>query len=1019
LASLVEGELMEGDNKVECEDCGTKKDTVRRTCFGTLPNCLILHLKRFDLDYNTFETVKLNNRCAFPPKLNLKPYTKEGIEEKEAAELDKGDDGTEAMDESEQDNSDYEYDLKGVLVHSGIAQGGHYYSFIRDADGDKWHRFDDEDVTPWDVSNLEAATYGGTSTRTSTFQGVTNTIEQERMANGLLLFYDKIKPRKDDDKPSNPEEEETQMEEDKIDKSPQKLQKSASTTVPEAEMVDGSTAFGPEVREANVTYICHSYVFDSELHQLLRDIIDLTVPDEKKEDNWLQSYTVRSFKMGISFLLDILLHSRERVGIKDWSDLVRQVVSSSPTACKWFLMGLTGADGIDFSEWLTEYLLECPDLLARTFVVRFIAYSVSCIANSEEEILKEATQASFGVQGPTNDYLEQSLVMKLIQMVTRLSCEVFTHARNADELFLLIGELAAINDTIRRYMVSLEMVARLANFVLKDRSPKEVSEAFPEIAPYGYAHQSPDFLHVLEAIATLLGAKQVKKAPLLEESSSFYQQSELTKEARLALTTIFKEQCRQHILPLGMEMQDIMKYMEQCHHNTQNITTFHLKSMLQKYDTLPDGRLSQEGFLQYYRDTAAVNPKQVWQDLYQFNFRSDLKRGGPELASSAAGILFDDRDHVALAPLSEAPLGMFAFYDNCFEQVEGTAQAILVCACQENMSISRMLIIDCLDELSHVAPGWPGQQATETVSTILAQLMNIKDNFLSDRLEVLFEGDFGLFNAVTERVKHVQQYPNDYQQNQQVYRLISLLKTLHGLVHVREWLEQRPSQWEWMQQWVRRGSDFGHNPSMGGNYRGSVGRGGSLMMDSEDESDYSVHEAVKVHSAGCHAVNGVYKRFRDIDGTPAYCCETQIGNETQVMTLYRCKMNNGAHQWYISIVPPDRNPGTNYDIDFYSAPSRGHGLESPPRYGWQVAGNNPDAVAPAPSIVLLPQNWENESEDDLNINVGSPMNNDSTAALNSGSDSDHTSQNSSPNICGPHDNSMDSAADGGDNLAFI
>ena len=65
LGAFVAGELMDGDNRVECED-GVRRAIIRRTCLSTLPNLLILHLKRFDLDYTTFETVKLNSRCAFP-----------------------------------------------------------------------------------------------------------------------------------------------------------------------------------------------------------------------------------------------------------------------------------------------------------------------------------------------------------------------------------------------------------------------------------------------------------------------------------------------------------------------------------------------------------------------------------------------------------------------------------------------------------------------------------------------------------------------------------------------------------------------------------------------------------------------------------------------------------------------------------------------------------------------------------------------------------------------------------------
>ena len=74
------GELMDGDNKVDCEVCAQKKATIRRTCIGQLPNTMILHLKRFDLDFQTFETVKLNNRMAFNTRLNMLKYTKEGAQ---------------------------------------------------------------------------------------------------------------------------------------------------------------------------------------------------------------------------------------------------------------------------------------------------------------------------------------------------------------------------------------------------------------------------------------------------------------------------------------------------------------------------------------------------------------------------------------------------------------------------------------------------------------------------------------------------------------------------------------------------------------------------------------------------------------------------------------------------------------------------------------------------------------------------------------------------------------------------
>jgi ubiquitin carboxyl-terminal hydrolase 9/24 len=115
-----------------------------------------------------FETVKLNSRCAFGQTLNLKRYSLEGLEAMEEAsgneDQEEGDDapmdtsnGGPAVEDplSKIPDENYEYRLAGVLVHAGVAQGGHYYSFIKDRKQNQWFRFDDEDVTPFDPALIE------------------------------------------------------------------------------------------------------------------------------------------------------------------------------------------------------------------------------------------------------------------------------------------------------------------------------------------------------------------------------------------------------------------------------------------------------------------------------------------------------------------------------------------------------------------------------------------------------------------------------------------------------------------------------------------------------------------------------------------------------------------------------------------------------------------------------------------------------------------------------------------------
>lgn len=45
------------------------------------------------------------------------------------------------------------YVLKGILVHTGNAEGGHYFSYIRD-NKNQWFEFNDKLITPFYVQNL-------------------------------------------------------------------------------------------------------------------------------------------------------------------------------------------------------------------------------------------------------------------------------------------------------------------------------------------------------------------------------------------------------------------------------------------------------------------------------------------------------------------------------------------------------------------------------------------------------------------------------------------------------------------------------------------------------------------------------------------------------------------------------------------------------------------------------------------------------------------------------------------------
>jgi len=174
LELYVEGDLFDGDNKYMCAECKRKVTASKRLSFSGLPQCLILHLKRFEFDFDTlrkvcgscgfltfFLQVKVNDYFEFSEQLSMLPYCR-----------------AEGSDVQSVDY--YEYVLHGILIHTGVADGGHYYSFARhSAFPEGWAEFNDVSVRAFHPDMIAKACFGGKP------QGK----DLETGRNAYMLFY--------------------------------------------------------------------------------------------------------------------------------------------------------------------------------------------------------------------------------------------------------------------------------------------------------------------------------------------------------------------------------------------------------------------------------------------------------------------------------------------------------------------------------------------------------------------------------------------------------------------------------------------------------------------------------------------------------------------------------------------------------------------------------------------------------------------------------------------------------------
>ena len=79
----VKPDLLEGDNKYFCEKYEKHVDAQRRTYLKSLSSTFVINLKRFEFNYQTMQRYKINDYCEFPEIIDLRPWTKQGIEERE------------------------------------------------------------------------------------------------------------------------------------------------------------------------------------------------------------------------------------------------------------------------------------------------------------------------------------------------------------------------------------------------------------------------------------------------------------------------------------------------------------------------------------------------------------------------------------------------------------------------------------------------------------------------------------------------------------------------------------------------------------------------------------------------------------------------------------------------------------------------------------------------------------------------------------------------------------------------
>uniref|UniRef100_H3HBV0 USP domain-containing protein n=1 Tax=Phytophthora ramorum TaxID=164328 RepID=H3HBV0_PHYRM len=941
LSAFVEGELMDGDNKVECELCATKKAAAG----------IEEQEARSNLQQEREET-----------------STDEDMASDDSSDSDEfmadvnGDSPVIQTSSSPSTKLDpnYEYRLKGVLVHSGVAQGGHYYSFIYDHMSEKWFKYDDEDVTPFDPSNIEAECFGGVQRRS--WHGSNNSMEMEVFSNALMLFYEKVIP----------------VEPEATSASKSETGPETSTDVVVAAPDEDRCEYEGEVWKSNEAFLQNSYLFDVEFHEFLREMVvpmalspppyskdsasppavpvAVAVPTLRADEEIQMTLT----EIGVEFVLSVLLHSREKHGIARWITMLASKFTRSKAICARFFSELSTSKRI---MWLRGLLFECPDSIARQSFVHLVSRALTAYeAHRKEEqsgLDKECAEAA----AVADTTVIRAFLETLASFLDQTSIMQQSHL---EECFMLLRNCAEISATARSQLQQLEMIARLINFFLCDRGPSALKDAFPSstLQPTASRYASPDYQYLLEAVIAILGLPRRTTEPLLTESSTQYpHRTVLSEKAEHALAEIFEDYKTLGGADgnPGLGLDELKKFFSVSLSSATSSPAVEqqARSMLVKYgtpsaDTVKDesaattSHVELDGFMLYYTDLAASSSKSVLQDLRAFGFSEDLQRHSLTCGElpTAAQVL------EGLSPLSRGALLNDVFFDSALEEeAETTCELLLRLSLGDRETSTRLLraLLHCLQSTE---TGWKGQPVVDACALAVQRVLGYECDYQKGLVELaLVHTDYGLLSSARSRENLRSRYVNTAHVPLFVYRQLVLVLELRARVPaVSAWLSEHRSEWEWFYEWLRLES---LQPSLGG--RLAILRrepaklemlwrlGEALGIPYQEEQRRYV-----VEGAGYANVNGVYVSTSHIhDNCLTYAC---VKSDIEY-TLFRCCMPSKARRWYISYSPNKNLLGTMSDEDFYFVQSHIDD-EAPPVDGWKVWVKNEKAKPPVPTVRL-------------------------------------------------------------------
>ena len=310
------------------------------------------------------------------------------------------------------------------------------------------HLFNDAEVKPFDASNQLASECFGGETTSKTYDSSADKfmdLSFEKTNSAYMLFYEKQKP---------------------VRKSPLD-----ATNKSIANQTNDGDELIKSIWTDNIKFMNDKQILEHAYFNFVWQMCDhvsrtiLMSEQQTVNEEVAETSLFHAIKLGVSFVLDVYVHARDKANMLQWIDLLVKQLNDSREACSWLLDYMCVAG----SSSCAKIFFKCPNSPVRHMIQRLVLVALTRVLNEDRQCVVRFIHF----------YLELIKVRKThtIKKCDSQNPTAKFNIRFMCEYFALLFEFAKLGLDQCLILIRAGAIEKCSEFYLAHRRPQKTKSA--------------------------------------------------------------------------------------------------------------------------------------------------------------------------------------------------------------------------------------------------------------------------------------------------------------------------------------------------------------------------------------------------------------------------------------------------------------------------------------------------------------------------------------------------------------